>query len=205
MSKIDLKNLKKKLKQNAPLLLLVVGAFLIFVSGLHWFLRYQALSLDAELLAQHTQVHQDNSDFIPTHIFIQWFVDVPISEQVLDNDNWTISETEASYLRQSARPGENGNIIIYGHNKRSIMGNIRALKGNEIISITTKNGEVRKYQVSLVKEVDPDQTEYLLPTTEETLTLYTCSGFLDKKRFIVQAKPYFEPVLETKDTSLLDR
>lgn len=189
MSKKELKKLKKKIIQNAPTLLLVVGAFFMAISGLHWYLRNEALSLDAQLLAQHTEITQDNSELVPAHIYIQWFVDTPISEQVFDNNNWTISETEASYLKQSAKPGENGNIIIYGHNTRDIMGNIRALKGDEIITLTTKSGEERKYKISLITEVNPDQTEYLLPTPEETLTLYTCSGFLDSKRFIVQARP----------------
>ena len=100
-----------------------------------------------------------------------------------------ISGAEASYLKQSAKPGEPGNIIIYGHNTRQIMGNIRALKGYETIQLTTQDGTIHKYKISLIDEVDPSETKYLLPTEEETVTLYTCSGFMDKKRFIVQAKP----------------
>ncbi|MBP7842385.1 sortase [Candidatus Woesebacteria bacterium] len=192
MSKTNHKKHKKNYTKNAPLLLIVVGAFLMSVSGLHWYFKYQSLSLDADLLSQHSQENQTATGFIPEHIYIQWFVDTPISEQVLIDTNWTISETDASYLRQSAQPGQPGNIIIYGHNTREILGNIRALKGTEIITITTKNGEKHRYKVSLITEVDPDQTEYLLPTNEETLTLYTCSGFLDKKRFIVQAKPILD-------------
>jgi LPXTG-site transpeptidase (sortase) family protein len=202
MLKINLKTLKKNLKQNAPKLLILAGAFLISISGLHWILRYQALSLDTQLLAQHTEINQNNTNKIPTHIYIEWFVDAPISEQVFENNNWTISETEASYLKQSAKPGESGNIIIYGHNKRNIMGNIRALKGSEIITITTKNGDKHLYKINLITEVNPDQTEYLLPTDKETLTLYTCSGFMDSKRFIVQAQPF---VLESEDTFALDQ
>ncbi len=195
MSKTKHKNLKKNFNKNAPLLLIVAGAFFMSVSGLHWYFKYQALSLDSELLSQYTQENQNNQEnqntkeSIPTHIYIQWFLDTPISKQVFVDNNWTISETEASYLQQSAQPGQKGNIIIYGHNKRSILGNIRALKGSEEVTITTNDGKKHKYKVSLIKEVNPDQTEYLLPTEEETLTLYTCSGFLDKKRFIVQAKP----------------
>lgn len=184
------------------MLLLVAGAFLMFLSGIHWFLKYQALSLDSQLVAQHQQISTDNTQLTPTHVYIQWFVDTPISEQVLENNNWTISETEASYLKQSAKPGKNGNIIIYGHNTRKIMGNIRALKGNERITLTTKNGATHQYKITLITEVEPNQTEYLLPTEEETLTLYTCSGFMDRKRFIVQAKPI---VSESEGTSKLDQ
>lgn len=189
MSKTKHNKLKQKIEKNAPVVLIVLGAFFVLTAITHWFLRYQALSLDAQILAQHVQVNQDNRNLVPAHLYIQWFVDVPISEQVLENNNWTISETEASYLQQSAKPGEKGNIIIYGHNTRAIMGNIRALKGNEIITITTEDGKEHQYKIVITTEVNPDETQYLLPTEEETLTLYTCSGFLDRKRFIVQAKP----------------
>lgn len=206
MSKRSKKIKDKKINKDAPTLLLLVGAFFMLISAAHWYLKYQSLSLDKQLLEQYSETKQiDTSGMIPNHIFIQWFLDIPISTQLLENGNWTISDTEASYLSQSAKPGEKGNIIIYGHNKRSIMGNIRALKGNELITLTTKSGSVHQYKVEKLIEVNPDQTEYLEPTQEETLTLYTCSGFLDSKRFIVQAKPIIAPVEKIEDTSQLDQ
>lgn len=69
------------------------------------------------------------------------------------------------------------------------MGNIRALKGNEDITVITEDGVKHIYTIDTIVEVDPSETKYLEPTSEETLTLYTCSGFFDKQRFIVQAKP----------------
>lgn len=206
MSKRSKKIKDKKINKDAPTLLLLAGAFFVLISAAHWHLKYQALSLDKQLLEQYSEAKQiDTSGMIPTHIFIQWFIDTSITEQLFNNENWTISDTEASYLSQSAKPGEKGNIIIYGHNKRSIMGNIRALKGNEIIILTTKDGSIHQYKIEKLIEVNPDQTEYLEPTQEETLTLYTCSGFLDSKRFIVQAKPIITPVEKTEDTSQLDQ
>lgn len=38
------------------------------------------------------------------------------------------------------------------------------------------------------KEVLPESVEVVAPTTDETLTLYTCTGFADQKRLIVTAK-----------------
>lgn len=170
---------------------MALGIFFILVSSTHWYLKYQALSLDAKLISEYVdQTHSE--DNIPKHIAIKWFVDTDIEKHLFQEGNWTISETVASYLSNSAKPGENGNIIIYGHNKRSILGNIRALKGDEIITITTQDNNEHKYAIEKITEVDPKDTEYLKPTTEETLTLYTCAGFMDKKRFIVQAKPYLE-------------
>jgi LPXTG-site transpeptidase (sortase) family protein len=180
---------KSFLQQNIPMILMVIGIFFMSLSAIHWYLRYQALSLDKELLAQYASYEIAGAEKRPVQIKIPWFVDVAISQQILIDNQWTIAEKEASYLANSARLGEAGNIIIYGHNTRQILGNIRALKGNEIITLTSAEGKEYLYQVSEIAEVDPNQTKYLLPTEEEVLTLYTCSGFMDQKRFIVRAKP----------------
>lgn len=168
----------------------MVGIFCMVVSGLHWRFKWHSLALDQNLLAQYASHEMAGAQQRPVHIEIPWFVDVSISQQVLIQDKWTISETEASHLANSARPGEAGNIIIYGHNTRKILGNIRALKGGEIVTLTSADETQHQYRVTKIIEVNPTQVEYLLPTSEETLTLYTCSGFMDQKRFIVQAKPY---------------
>jgi LPXTG-site transpeptidase (sortase) family protein len=125
----------------------------------------------------------------PVHIYSQWFLDVDIEPETLTNGEWGVSADKANYLSLSSRPGEKGNIVIYGHNKRQILGNIRAFKGYETITLTTEDGLEHKYKITAMHEVAPNDIQYLLPTDNETLTIYTCSGFMDKKRFIVQAKP----------------
>ena len=126
----------------------------------------------------------------PTHILIPWFVDVKISQQSIVDSRWTIAQNEASHLVSSAKPGENGNIIIYGHNTRAILGNIRALKGGEIATLTSADGQQYHYRITEIMEVKPDEVEHLLPTKQEMLTIYTCSGFLDSMRFIVKGERY---------------
>lgn len=125
----------------------------------------------------------------PTRIFIRWFVDTPIVDGIVEGNNWTLSEKEAVYITQSARPGEKGNVIIYGHNTRNVLGNIRALKGREIITLTMSDGSTRNYQVKEMKEIKPEVISDIQPTDYEVLTLYTCSGFADKNRFVVRAIP----------------
>ena len=44
------------------------------------------------------------------------------------------------------------------------------------------------YEIKEIKEVFPNQTEVVAPTEDETLTLYTCSGFDDARRLIIIAK-----------------
>ncbi len=183
-------NMRHYLIRYFPLILIFGGILMMSVSGIHAYFRLRSLRLEKELVRRYQQEVHPLRKPRPVKIAIQWFlIDVPIEEEVYREGQWTISETRASHLADSANPGEAGNIIIYGHNKREIMGNIRALKGSEIIHITTEDGKESRYHITHIQEVEPTQTKFLQPTTKETLTLYTCSGFLDKKRFVVQAEP----------------
>ena len=112
-----------------------------------------------------------------------------ISEGAIVDGVWQISKVGASHLNVSANPGEGGNIVIYGHNKNSLFGPIRWIEKGAEIEINDENGNKYSYVVSETLEVSPDKIEYVLPKNEEILTLYTCSGFLDSKRYIVIARP----------------
>lgn len=126
----------------------------------------------------------------PRLITISGFINnLPIQSGTYFDGEWTVSDDTASYLIQSALPGEAGNTIIYGHNLPSIFGPLQQLKGGEKIVITTAAGDQHTYTVTEVLEVTLDQVEYLAPTQEEILTLYTCAGWLDTKRLVVRAHP----------------
>jgi LPXTG-site transpeptidase (sortase) family protein len=168
-------------------LFLSLGLLMISVSLLHFYLQRRALTLSRSEVAEYTVTQTRLPE--PAKIYIQWFVDTPIESMSLVNGVWGISNDKASYLIQSARPGESGNIILYGHNTRKILGNIRALQGGETVTLTTTNGIEHQYRVSQITEVSPTQVDLLQPTQSEVLTMYTCSGFLDSMRFIVRAIP----------------
>lgn len=197
------KSLILQIKKNYPSLLMLTGVIFLSISLSHWYLRAQALRLDRSLIAQYeAQFNQDKrSSNVPVHIIIPWFVDSEIEKQSYIDGHWTNSPDKSSYLMQSARPGEKGNIIVYGHNSKNILGNLTALKGKEIITLTLVDGSKRKYQVNNIVEVDPTQTEFLQASKEEVLTIYTCSGFLDQKRYIVQAKPLEDQILPSTELS----
>lgn len=190
-----------QIKKNYPSLLIIIGVVFIFISLSHWYLRAQALKLDRSLIAQYeAQFNQEKrSKNVPVHISIPWFIDNEIEKQSYVDGHWTNSPDKVSYLFQSARPGEKGNIIIYGHNSKEILGNLKALKGQEIVTLTLLDGSTRLYQIKNIVEVDPTQTEFLQATKEEILTIYTCSGFLDQKRFIVQAQPIDKHMLSNTE------
>lgn len=161
--------------------------FLMLLNGVHSIVRDRALAMDSQIVSQFQAPPERPA--APAHIFIRWFVDAGLAPGVYQNGHWTVDVAQATYLEQSARPGENGNIILYGHNKREILGNIRALKGGELITLTTTDGKEHQYKVATMKEVSPTDTDWLEPTDQEVLTLYTCAGLMDAQRFLVRALP----------------
>lgn len=116
-------------------------------------------------------------------------VDVKVQDTTINNGVWTILPDSAGYLLGSAGIGDNGNIIIYGHNKNNILGPIRWIKDGQVIEVNGSDGKRYSYVVTKTDIVDPDNLDYIKPKETETLTIYTCIGFLDSKRFIVVASP----------------
>lgn len=183
------KAFKLDIRKHIPELVISLGILFMLANGVHSIARDRVLELGkaSALPQQHEQVVERKA--LPQHIFIPWNTDAEIAPAELKDGVWGVHDTKVSYLLQSARPGENGNIILYGHNKREILGNIRALKGGEPITLTSENGDIHRYKVEWVKETAPKNLEALQPTQTEVLTLYTCSGLLDSQRFIVRALP----------------
>jgi LPXTG-site transpeptidase (sortase) family protein len=108
---------------------------------------------------------------------------------------WQTSETNATHLASSARPGEGGNIVIYGHNREKIFRKLHQAKKGQVIRVKTLDGLQHEYQISEIHRVKPDQIELVLPTDHEVLTVYTCIGWLDSERLVIQAKPTVQPQL----------
>jgi LPXTG-site transpeptidase (sortase) family protein len=115
---------------------------------------------------------------------------LPIGETYIRNGIWTIDSQGASHLEDSARIDEEGNNIIYGHNTNNRLGNMQSIiVGNEIILTDTK-GTQHPYIVREVKTVLPSDISYLNKMIgDQTLTLYTCTGFADSHRLVVKALP----------------
>jgi len=117
-------------------------------------------------------------------------IDLPITvNSISEKGIWEISETGASFLNLSAMPGSSSNTVIYGHNKKHLFGPLVQIKIGDEIIIHTENNEAKNYQVQEILTVTPDEISVILPTKEEILTVYTCTGLLDSKRFVVRAVP----------------
>lgn len=109
-------------------------------------------------------------------------VDIDIKPAVINNGVWPIFNDSAGYVVNG------NNLIIYGHNKNNIFGPIRWMKVDNQIELMSTDGDLFKFKVITTDIVEPNNLNYIQKTSDETLTLYTCTGFLDSKRFIVVAK-----------------
>jgi sortase A len=115
-------------------------------------------------------------------------IDLPVVESQIVNGYWTISDTKASHGEGSGYPGQKGNIVIFAHAKNDMFGPLKKIKTGANIYLLSNN-RWYKYQVQSSELVSPTELSSVQETTDETLTLFTCSGFLDAKRLIVKAIP----------------
>lgn len=112
---------------------------------------------------------------------------LPIFGGKIENNKWPMRSDGLVRLTTSPEPGEIGNSIIYGHNWKNIFGNLLNVKPGQIVEIQYLDGKSKKFEVSFTQTVSPEQTQILNNTSDERITLYTCTGFLDSKRFVVVA------------------
>jgi len=103
------------------------------------------------------------------------------------NKYWESTKIGVSYLETSPIPGEVGNSILWGHNYPNLLKDLTKVEVGDEITIVFENGGEKKFEVHFTQEVGPNQSSILNPTEDNRITLYTCSGFLDSKRFVVTA------------------
>jgi len=131
-----------------------------------------------------------NSYPIPTRITIPSVnIDLPLFETQINHGAWQIASDGISHLTISARPGEKGSIILYGHNTNERFGPIRWMSIGQKITLTTIDGKNHDYIVTSTQDVSPDKVSILTSQKNETLILYTCDGFGDLQRFVLIAHP----------------
>ncbi len=115
-------------------------------------------------------------------------IDIPVSRSRIVNGYWEVFEDRAGWGEGSGYPGEPGNQVIFAHVREGLFLPLKEVEVGMQVYILTEN-EWYDYEIHEIQEVTPNQIEVIAPTEDETLTLYTCSGYDDSKRLIVSAKP----------------
>ncbi len=175
------------MSKNIKNILLIAGLNLLVAVGWFWLYRQTILSFQvAPKVVATTQYRAP----LPTKVKIKSAqIEVPLIVSHITNGTWETTKKGASFLSDSARPGEGGNIVMYGHNTLDIFGRMRSLKPGETIHVQVADGNWYEYRVESTSIVKPHQIDAVLPTKTEILTLYTCTGWMDSQRFIVRAVP----------------
>ena len=183
-------------KKKSPVRLRVSRAFAIFLilagAGLiFWSSFRQGYGWQTPTQAE-PQLNQEQTDKEapkPAKIYIPKLErTLDVSDGFIKDNRWTVSQTGVSYLINSGRLGEPGNVVLYGHNTKDVLGSLWKVQAGDIVEVTDSEGNIHKFEIFERKEVKPNSVEILESTEDSRLTIYTCSGFLDTARFVVVAK-----------------
>ncbi|KKQ92429.1 MAG: Peptidase C60 sortase A and B [Candidatus Woesebacteria bacterium GW2011_GWA2_40_7] len=181
------KKLSKKLKIfRGPLFLTFLGLS-IFTFGIYNYYKVRILSFDSVPPEANKSIENVDS---PVEIIIPSIkIDLKVEPGQIKDGVWQISGSSATFLTTSAAPRTEGNMVIYGHNKKVIFGNLPYLSLGQRIVIKTKSGKIYNYVVDQKYFVGPDRVDLVSPSDKEELTIYTCYGLFDGQRAVIKARP----------------
>ncbi|MGA7236172.1 MAG: class D sortase [Bryobacteraceae bacterium] len=112
-----------------------------------------------------------------------------VSVIVIEGSTPSILRRAAGHIEGTALPGQPGNVGISAH-RDTFFRPLRNIRENDVITLTTPNGEYR-YRVLSTQVVNPRDIAVLSPNGDQVLTLVTCYPFYfvgpASKRFIVRA------------------
>ena len=126
---------------------------------------------------------------LPVRIIIKDVgIDLPVYPAKIKEGNWETTTRGASWLDFSPIPGEKGNSILYGHNWTNILGKLIKIKPGKKIQIILRDGSEQTFLVESAAVISPKNVSVLKQTEDKRITLYTCVGIFDQKRFVVVAR-----------------
>lgn len=176
--------LSKKRRKKLSTITLILG--FLFLSIFSWELyirnRPARLAFASTPDVEQTVIKEDKT---PVVLKIERLsIELPIIPASFEGQKWPTTQKGVSYLTSSSLPGE-GNTVIYGHNWPNLLGGVYKIQPGDTITLITMDGTDYSYTVAFTQVVDPTQTYILNNTNDNRLTLYTCTGFLDTKRFVI--------------------
>lgn len=114
---------------------------------------------------------------------------IEVDAPVVQGDGWEQLKKGVAQHLGSANPGENGNLVLSGHNDvfGEVFRNLDQLQpGDKVILFTSQRQYT--YVITGTQIVDPTAVEVMNPTPNVTLTLISCHPYLvDNHRIVVSA------------------
>lgn len=170
-------------------LLIIVGVSFLGL-GIYLFLERSNPNRLAFTHYQYSAAEQQqiNVNNLPVQLTIPDInVDVKVIPAKTQGNNWQITDKGASYLTSSPIPGQEGNSVMYAHNWGGLFQNLPRIKPGNTVVVTYADRTTKTFSIAYTLEVSPGDISVLSKSTDTRLTLYTCSGFLDAKRFVAVA------------------
>jgi hypothetical protein len=124
----------------------------------------------------------------PTVLKIDDLIAVAVEPMRASSGTVLVSETKASWFLGSSTLDKPGNVIVYGHNKQEILGNLPRIRVGDEVTLEGIDGEAYRYRVTVSKPVGVKDISWLEKTTQPVVTIYTCYGFMDSQRWIVRGE-----------------
>jgi LPXTG-site transpeptidase (sortase) family protein len=167
-------------------ILATLGIVFLILSAYFVWQRFSPANLAFKTDLRHLTLSKRINQSEPVRLIIPFIdVDLPIYSVTVNVNEWPTTTRGVLYVSGSAIPGQTGNAIFYGHNFQSIFGNLPKIKTGMKINVIMNNGLIHTFTVSYTQIVRPNQIEILSQTSDKRITLYTCIGWFDEKRFVV--------------------
>lgn len=185
---------KQYLQKNWPTGVKIIASLVFVVLGLSLIFYKPQTSINSNSFSSEPveikglSEAEFSEDDLPQRIIIPSLkVDIHVRRSEIVEGYWVVYEDSAGWGEGSGIPGRPGNQVVFAHARDKLFLPLKDIEVGSDVYILTKKGWF-SYTVVDLKEVTPDRIEVIEPTEDETLTLYTCSGFGDTKRLIVIAK-----------------
>lgn len=180
----------RKIKDKFGLGISLIALGIIFIlGGAGLFKRTNSETFASEpVRIEGFKVTPESVEKVPQRILIpELSIDLTVKNSKLVGGYWQVFGDAAGWGEGSGLPGEVGNQVIFAHARRGLFLPLRDIKNGSKVYVLSKE-KWYEYEVKEIKEVRPTEVQVIAPTQDETLTLYTCSGFSDSRRLIVIAK-----------------
>lgn len=178
------KKRKRVLRMWASMGMLAVGLGLVGYATVARRMYYRSLIMPVEVSGVYATQAQQVGDK-PVRVVLGDTHELLVEST--EDSEW-VSAIGATYFSQSSRLGHIGNVILYGHNYSNVLGALPRLGLGDVVRVEGDQGGSFTYQVVFSGQVELDDTFWLDDTSEAVVTLYTCSGFMDSKRWVVRGR-----------------
>ena len=173
-------------KTSLTTFFLSLGIFFLGLGILHLVQRYnpRRLSFNMEISSG-----KNSKQSYPVKITIKRLdIDLPVIPSSIKKGVWETTTKGVSWLSNSPSPGSPGNSILYGHNWTNLLGPLTRIKAGDEIAVKMNNGKEVRLFVTVTATVSPSDISILYPSQKPQVTIYTCAGFLDTRRFVATAQ-----------------